>query len=98
MKKAKCLQRSDQYSPDMTTVPSGMGDQSTLTSTNSHDCFVVRETIEDLRQHVSKARGTYDNIVKRDTIFFKLVQGGNARLVTLVLEYMRENRLKDEMT
>ena len=96
--KANSVLMPEQYSLETIEVPSGMDDQSTSMSPDADDRFVVMETIEDLRQHVIKARGNYDNIVKRDTIYFHLVQGGNARLVTLVLEYMREKRLKDEMT
>ncbi len=59
--------------------------------------FFVKETIEDIRQHAIKSRGYYDNIVRNDTVFFQLVRGGNVGLVTQVLEYMKENRLRDEM-
>ena len=74
-----------------------MGDDEP-TEPESEEQYFVKETVEDILQHVIDARDNYDDIRKKDTLFFKLVRGGNVSMVTQTLEYMTAHRLNDAMT
>ena len=59
--------------------------------------YFVDTAIKDIHQHFSKVSGNYNSINKRDTVFFRLVLGGNVDLVREILQYLRENHLEEEL-
>ncbi len=60
--------------------------------------YFVDTAISDIQQRVSSSHGNYDSVKKKDTVFFRLVWGGNVRLVRQCLDYMRENHLDEELS
>ncbi len=68
------------------------------TDSQLNGAFFVKKAIDDIRQHVEKARGNYDNIVKKDTFFFQLVRGGSVDLVSQIVEHVKDNNMKEEMS
>ncbi len=66
--------------------------------TNRHGSkHFINRTITDIKKHADKACGNYSSVNKRDTLFFRLVLGGNESLIQEILEHMRENQLEEEL-
>ncbi len=67
------------------------------TGTGDGSRYFIDRTITDIHEQADKVHGHYSSIQKRDTFFFRLVLGGNVDLIREILEYMRDNHLREEL-